>query len=213
VKVQEQATINVIFNPYMIVYEMQMQKEAQTPSTQYSAMSINDYESIGRVESEPEFGIFSYGDKSIYTQNSSNSKENNSSELNDINFDPNSNDSFQFLKSRLGFQQYPEQTLSPASQNINLGSTMPILGSNPIIPSTRLKIFTNIPNITNACPENLCTNIKGLKPSEVDFKVKYKTETCKFWDLNGVCKFGDNVSISLLTLLVRLCSWLHRIKK
>jgi hypothetical protein len=26
-----------------------------------------------------------------------------------------------------------------------------------------------------------------------DFKVKYKTEICKFWDMNKYCKFGDNV--------------------
>lgn len=26
-----------------------------------------------------------------------------------------------------------------------------------------------------------------------NFKVKYKTELCKFFEINGTCKFGDNV--------------------
>ncbi len=32
------------------------------------------------------------------------------------------------------------------------------------------------------------------KKSE-DFKTKFKTEICKFWQLNKICKFGDNVII------------------
>ena len=27
-----------------------------------------------------------------------------------------------------------------------------------------------------------------------DFKTKYKTELCKYYEINGTCKFGDNVS-------------------
>lgn len=28
-----------------------------------------------------------------------------------------------------------------------------------------------------------------------DFKTKWKTEICHFWNLNGQCKYGDNVRI------------------
>jgi hypothetical protein len=31
------------------------------------------------------------------------------------------------------------------------------------------------------------------KKSGNDFKVKYKTEMCKYWDMYKSCKFGDNV--------------------
>ena len=34
---------------------------------------------------------------------------------------------------------------------------------------------------------------KGKKSLELDFRVKYKTEKCKFWEINQTCKFGDNV--------------------
>lgn len=28
---------------------------------------------------------------------------------------------------------------------------------------------------------------------ELDFKIKYKTEKCKYWEINQTCKFGDSV--------------------
>jgi hypothetical protein len=31
------------------------------------------------------------------------------------------------------------------------------------------------------------------KSSENDFKVKYKTEICRFWEFNQNCKFGEKV--------------------
>lgn len=27
-----------------------------------------------------------------------------------------------------------------------------------------------------------------------DFKTKWKTEICHYWEVNGTCKYGDNVS-------------------
>jgi hypothetical protein len=38
---------------------------------------------------------------------------------------------------------------------------------------------------------------KALQKS-TDFKVKYKTEICKYWAINQSCKFGDNVSLVLM---------------
>jgi len=35
------------------------------------------------------------------------------------------------------------------------------------------------------------------KNSEIDFRVKYKTEKCKFWEINKSCKFGEGVKIFL----------------
>ncbi len=46
----------------------------------------------------------------------------------------------------------------------------------------------NSPNL-NQNPE-----ISKVKKSiELDFKIKYKTEKCKFWEINQTCKFRDNV--------------------
>ena len=33
----------------------------------------------------------------------------------------------------------------------------------------------------------------GFKSKADDFKIKYKTELCKYYEINGTCKFGDNV--------------------
>ena len=33
-----------------------------------------------------------------------------------------------------------------------------------------------------------------FKSKADDFKIKYKTELCKYYEINGYCKFGDNVS-------------------
>lgn len=47
-----------------------------------------------------------------------------------------------------------------------------------------------------------------------DFKLKYKTERCKYWDLYKDCKYKDNVSLLLYynILLVCICSWRLRYK-
>ena len=33
----------------------------------------------------------------------------------------------------------------------------------------------------------------GFKSKADDLKIKYKTELCKYYEINGTCKFGDNV--------------------
>lgn len=33
----------------------------------------------------------------------------------------------------------------------------------------------------------------NIKKKSDDFKVKFKTEMCKFWELDKICKYGDNV--------------------
>ena len=36
------------------------------------------------------------------------------------------------------------------------------------------------------------TNSSNFKGKASDFKIKYKTELCKFYELTGKCKYGDN---------------------
>jgi len=47
------------------------------------------------------------------------------------------------------------------------------------------------------------------KKKSDDFKIKFKTELCKFWELDAVCKYGDNViyPLKIICPLVRLRSW------
>ena len=40
-----------------------------------------------------------------------------------------------------------------------------------------------------------------FKSKADDFKIKYKTELCKYFEINGYCKFGDNVSLYLYLYL------------
>ena len=35
---------------------------------------------------------------------------------------------------------------------------------------------------------------KKKSSADNDYRIKYKTEKCKFWELNKECKFGDNVN-------------------
>lgn len=48
--------------------------------------------------------------------------------------------------------------------------------------------------ISEQSTENILSSdfLNKRKLSE-DFKTKFKTELCKFWELNGECKFGENV--------------------
>ena len=36
-----------------------------------------------------------------------------------------------------------------------------------------------------------------FKSKADDFKIKYKTELCKYYEINGFCKFGDSVRINI----------------
>lgn len=51
-------------------------------------------------------------------------------------------------------------------------------------------------------PQNSNDNIidkklkaKNCSGDTYDFKVKWKTEICHYWEVNGICKYGDNVSV------------------
>ncbi len=41
---------------------------------------------------------------------------------------------------------------------------------------------------------SIYNNISSNKKKSQDFKVKFKTEICKFWSIDGTCNFGDNVN-------------------
>lgn len=68
--------------------------------------------------------------------------------------------------------------------------------SNNLAPNNNLILL----NTSNS------VNVNNKKSN--DFKLKYKTEKCKFWELYKECKYGDNVSFLIFfIILVRICSW------
>lgn len=111
-------------------------------------------------------------------------------------------------------------TLSP-STNVNSNPSNPSNLSNPSNPtsnhSNKANQNTNISSpknnqnsisdeyqgisyksskITPIKTVDLCeekTEIQKKKSIEKDFRVKYKTEQCKFYEVNKECKYGDNV--------------------
>lgn len=44
----------------------------------------------------------------------------------------------------------------------------------------------------NNVPQNKYNINNYYKGNAIDFKIKYKTELCKFFEINGHCKYGDN---------------------
>jgi hypothetical protein len=40
---------------------------------------------------------------------------------------------------------------------------------------------------------NTSVNINSKNKKSEDFKLKFKTEKCKFWEIDNNCKYGDNV--------------------
>ena len=38
---------------------------------------------------------------------------------------------------------------------------------------------------------------KRMSGDTNDFRTKWKTEICHYWEVNGFCKYGDSVSINL----------------
>ena len=61
-------------------------------------------------------------------------------------------------------------------------------------------------------PHPSSSSSNHFKPKATDFKIKYKTELCKNFEINGYCKFGDNVSsnyyiYNTYICIVCLCTW------
>lgn len=59
------------------------------------------------------------------------------------------------------------------------------------------KLSPNRSDDTNVTDNDNDINKSAKKKSvEVDYRMKYKTEICKFWELNKDCRYGNNVFLS-----------------
>jgi hypothetical protein len=57
----------------------------------------------------------------------------------------------------------------------------------------KLKTFNTL--TPGECPRDFIFKVIKVSKAPKDFKIKFKTEMCKFWELDAVCKYGDNVII------------------
>ena len=91
----------------------------------------------------------------------------------------------------------PENKIDFISTTITPIKTIEDYEEQEIISPSVYNKFTPTSKKQQAMPQQL--------NKKEDFKLKFKTEICKFFQLNKSCKFGDNVSNYII--LVRLCSW------
>jgi hypothetical protein len=73
-------------------------------------------------------------------------------------------------------------------------------------------------SITTSCSSKNSTQQTNKHKHSVEtrnFRTKWKTEICHYWEVNQFCKFGDKVNISYFTNIniVCICTWKRRYKK
>lgn len=83
---------------------------------------------------------------------------------------------------------------------------------NPPLPIIFNDEYTNLASFTpNKIIQKKKSNnfIVKRTPDTKDFRIKWKTEICHYWEMHGECKYGDNVRTNMIYFfLVRLRSWL-----
>ena len=94
----------------------------------------------------------------------------------------------ELLKNKFDYN-YPSQNSFPNKYNIISDSRKYSKDSSNI--STSIEDFSehDISNSLQKYSGNFNSNFKG-KAS--DFKIKYKTELCKFYEMTGKCRYGNN---------------------
>ena len=80
-------------------------------------------------------------------------------------------------------------------QRFNIRSSRKCSKDSSNLSTSNEDIFENDYIDKNSSPIKINVNINinnSYKGKASDFKIKYKTELCKFYQINGHCKFGDN---------------------
>jgi len=99
-------------------------------------------------------------------------------------FEDNDNDFTPYKKSNLTYIYEDQSTMSSFSAFNSMSSMSSMNGvcHNSYKCSSKNKFFV---------PKK-----KVMIPGETDFRVKYKTEVCKYWAQTGHCTFGDNCAFA-----------------
>lgn len=99
-----------------------------------------------------------------------------------------------------------EDDLTKINKKIDIIKNDNSIQNNKSILSVKYSLATNLNNSGNfQSNENKTTNANNNNNTKSnDFKVKYKTEKCKFWDLYKECKYGDNVRSYKIVNLIKL---------
>lgn len=100
------------------------------------------------------------------------------------------------LNSNLHNESYSKdkEILNKFMQSNYLEYENPLKKSNDEYSELSYLNINFIKNTNNLNSSNFLTaEQKAKKSLELDFKIKYKTEKCKYWEINQTCKFGDSV--------------------
>ena len=126
------------------------------------------------LESKSKKNIYSTKSKKQYQRKNFNYKETKTQKSDSLN--PLNKTSFEFSKNYFQEDKSLQKTYSKNYKIRN--NSKDYLSSDST--SNEDKEEKNLKNKTQ------------YKPNPNDFKVKYKTELCKYYEINGFCKFGDN---------------------
>ena len=108
----------------------------------------------------------------------------------------NSQSNKKYKKDWLNLEEFSKNKFdSKYYQRFNFISSRKCSKDSSNLSTSNEDIFENDYIDNNPSPIKSITNINNnnyFKGKASDFKIKYKTELCKFYQINGHCKFGDN---------------------
>jgi hypothetical protein len=100
-------------------------------------------------------------------------------------FDENDFDNYYQRKTKMSYAYEDQSTMASLSalNSVNsFSSGVSVSGTN----------YNNNKSKTKFNPNNK----KKVNPGETDFRMKYKTEVCKYWAEKGFCEFGDQCAFA-----------------
>jgi len=113
----------------------------------------------------------------------SNYENNDPTSFSASTFEENDNDFTPYKKTTLAYVYEDQSTMSSFSAFNSMGSMSSMNGNmHNSYKNSKNKFFGS--------------KKKNLNPGETDFRVKYKTEVCKYWAETGHCTFGDNCAFA-----------------
>ncbi len=110
---------------------------------------------------------------------------------------PTANNSFYTISSpeheKMNIYTLDEYAGLCANQNYSLNQPQGRKGSAPTFRKGSDSV-ESVDGHGEAISPNTSIHVNSNKKKSEDFKTKFKTEMCKFWVIDGRCKFGDNVN-------------------